>query len=93
MRFWIFGLAFALASCQSQEVSEMSYSQVRDLAIQKNKECAAQGVKPGTEEMKVCVSHELNREQALRQNRNARIRAVAASTTTCQSFGSTVTCF
>jgi phage terminase Nu1 subunit (DNA packaging protein) len=93
MRVLIIGLAMTLVGCQSQEVSEMSYSQVRDLAIQKNKECAAQGVKPGTEEMKICVSHELNREQALRQNRNARLRAVAASTTTCQGFGNTVTCF
>jgi hypothetical protein len=93
MRGLIVGLALLLAGCQSQEVSEMSYSQFKDLAIQKNKECMAQGVKPGTNEMKMCVSHEMNREAAVRQNRNARLRAAANSTTYCQGFGTNVVCF
>ncbi|WP_037069700.1 hypothetical protein [Rhizobium favelukesii] len=93
MRVLIIGLALLLAGCQSQEVSEMSYSQTKDLAIQKNKECAAQGIKPGTNEMKMCVTHEMNREAALRHNRNARLQAAANSSTYCQGYGNSVVCF
>lgn len=93
MRGLIVGLALLLAGCQSQEVSEMSYSQTKELAIQKNKECAAQGVKPGTNEMRMCVSHEMNREAAVRHNRNARLQAAANSSTYCQDFSGNVVCF
>lgn len=93
MRFLIFGLALVLAGCQTQEVSEMSYSQTKELAIQKNKECIAQGIRPGTNEMKMCVTHEMNREAAVRQNRNARRQAAANSTTYCQGYGNSVVCF
>lgn len=93
MRVAIVGLALLLAGCQTQEVSEMSYSQYKDLAVQKNKECQAQGVKPATNEMKACVSHELNREQAVRANHNARLQAAANSSTYCQGYGNSVVCF
>jgi hypothetical protein len=89
----VFAAAVVLAACQSKEVSEMSYSETKNLAIQKNKECIAQGVKPGTDEMKMCVTHEMNREAAVRSNKNARLRAAANSTTYCQGFGTNVVCF
>ncbi len=85
--------AALLVSCQTKEVSEMNYSEVKKLAAQKNQECAAQGVRPGTKEMELCVTHELNREASVRKNHNARLRAAANSTTFCQPFGNTVTCF
>lgn len=93
MRLIAIACALALAGCQTKEVSEMSYSEVKGLAIQKNQECAAQGVKPGTKEMELCVTHELNREASVRKNHNDRLRAAANSTTYCQGFGNTVTCF
>lgn len=92
MRVLIVGLALLLAGCQTQEVEEMSYSQTKTLAVQKNKECIAQGVKPGTNEMKTCVTHEMNREAAVRRNWNARLREEDNSTY-CQGFGTNVVCF
>lgn len=70
-------LAMALAGCQ--QVSEMSYTQYRDLAVQKNKDCAAQGVKPGSKEMEACVTHEMRRETVTRENNFRRQMAVSSA--------------
>lgn len=83
----------ALAACQSKEVAEMSYSEVKDLVAKKGQECMAQGVKPHTPEMQTCVNHEMNAEQTRRKNMNARLQAAANSSTYCHGFGNTVTCF
>ncbi len=93
MKFLMVIALAALASCQSKEVTEMSYSEVKALVAEKAQECVAQGVKPGTQEMQLCLRQEVNAEQARRHNRNARLQAAAASSTYCQAFGNTVQCF
>lgn len=78
MRVLIIGLAaVALAGCQStKRVSEMSYSEINQLADQIIQRCLDQGVKKNTPEMNTCTRIEANREIASRDN--ARVRQARA---------------
>jgi len=71
--------ALALAGCQTKQVSEMSYSEVENLAGEIVQRCIAQGVKPNTPEMTACGQHEANREVVSRQNARIRQQNAAAA--------------
>lgn len=59
----------ALAGCMAgKPIEQMSYSEARALAQQIIKRCEAQGVKPGTREMKLCTDQEILREQSTRSH-------------------------
>lgn len=83
--------AVALCGCQSKQISEMSYSETKELAAVIVKRCLKQGVKENSREMQLCTQQEVSRENAMRKNamasRNVRVTAY------CQNFGGNTVCF
>lgn len=81
--------ALALTGCQSRkQISEMSYSEIKDLAVVINQRCLDQGVKPEDPQWQVCTKQEISRENANR----VRARQVADSTVICNRVGTATIC-
>lgn len=68
----------ALAGCETTLPSEMSHTQVKQLAQQIVQRCLDQGVQPQTREMDVCTNHEARREVNTRYNNRAAILGAAS---------------
>lgn len=69
----------AASGCQTQQLAEMNYSEQKILAEQIVKRCVAQGVKLGTQEMRLCTQVEIQREDATRKNNLVRAQRAQAS--------------
>lgn len=83
--------AFLVTGCQ-QTVDEMSYPDQKKLAQEISQRCIGYGLAFGSEEHKTCVLSEARREISLRENARRR-REAAASSITCQTFGTVTSCF
>lgn len=82
-------VAVALAGCQSRkQISEMSYTEIKDLAAVINQRCLDQGVKPEDPQWQTCTKQEISRENATR----VRARQVADSTVICNRVGTATIC-
>ena len=93
MRAVLAALCLILAGCQaSKPVSEMSYSEVKQLAAELERRCAAQGYGRGHPEFTACARQEFDREYATRAEANARRRTIANSVY-CQNFSGSIVCF
>jgi len=78
----------ALAACVGKPVDQMSYSELKALAETVIKRCEAQGVKHGTQEMKLCTDQELLRETSIRNE----VNAMQSRTVVCNTVYNTVIC-
>lgn len=61
----VVGVAAMAAGCQ-RTADQMSYTELRGFVSDMNRRCQAQGVKPGTQEMRDCVNVEFRRENNAR---------------------------
>lgn len=68
-----------LAGCQTRQISEMSYSETKALAGEIVQRCIDQGVKPNSQEMRLCTQQEVYRENSMRVNNRAMVRRGAAA--------------
>lgn len=84
--------ALSLAACQGpKQVSDMSYTEMKQLAAEITQRCIDQGAKPGTPEMDLCgqieAKREVNSRQGAAQNRAAGLAAASqALQTTSQGY-------
>ena len=81
-------IAAGLAGCQPKPIAELSYTEVKALAVVINQRCIDQGVKPGTPQWDTCTKQEISRENAQR-NRAAR---AADSVVICNQVGFSTIC-
>lgn len=85
--------ALLLASCQTKQIDEMTYSETKALAAEIVQRCVAQGVKPDTPEMQLCTKQEVSRENSIRKNAEARQGRTVRVQAYCQNFGGNTVCF
>lgn len=78
----------ALAACVGKPVDQLSYTEAKALADTIIKRCEAQGVKHGTQEMKLCTDQELLRETSIRRE----AQVARNSTVVCNTVYNTVIC-
>lgn len=82
-------IAAGLAGCQSNRpIAELSYTEVKALAVVIEQRCEDQGVKRGDPQWDTCTKQEISRESARRN----RARQVADSTVICNRIGTTTIC-
>lgn len=73
------GAVLLLAGCQTQQISEMNYTQRKELAGKLVQRCIDQGVKLGSAEMQTCTWAEAQAENAKRQNARRQMAAMGAA--------------
>lgn len=90
MRSLFFGLAvLTLAGCQQNKpVSELSYTELKQVAAQIEQRCVDQGAPRGSSGWDMCIKQEATRETARRN----RARQIADSTVICNQVGSSTIC-
>lgn len=77
-----------LAGCQANKpLSELTYTELKQVAVDIEKRCADQGAPRGSPNWDVCTKQEVTRENA-RRNRIAS----SAGPTVCTAVGYTVIC-
>lgn len=79
MRLAVAALAVVVVSgCQTKQISEMSYSEIKETAAQIEKRCTDQGFPRGSKEFDPCIRQEVEREDAMRRSARARGQQFAA---------------
>ncbi len=79
MRVLVVGLlAAALSGCETKLPSEMSYTEIKQLAQKIYQRCVDQGVAPNTPEMDACLNQEKHRELNMRYDNRETLREIGS---------------
>jgi hypothetical protein len=93
MKYALIGLAVILAGCQANRpLAELSYSEIKLVADEIEKRCAAQGAPRGSSEWDACARQEITRENARRNRARQVADSIANSTVVCNQVGTATVC-
>ena len=78
MKYTVIFAALLLAACQPKTLSELSYSETKQVFSQIHQRCTDQGIPPGHPEREACIKQELTKEDATRRADVAKDRSAVA---------------